>query len=76
VLVEQLNVQRLGRLVIAVVDPVGRMLHQRPEIVVQVEHQERRPLLLSRWVSLTVVVVLPEELGPLTQIMRSGSGRR
>ena len=45
--VEQLDVQRLGRLVVAVVDPVGGMLDQRPEIVVEVEHEEAQALLLE-----------------------------
>ena len=45
--VEQLDVQRLGRFEIAVVDPVGRMLDERPEIIVEVQHQELQPLLLQ-----------------------------
>jgi len=40
VAVEQLDIQRFGGLVVAVVDPVGRMLDQRPEIVIEVEHEE------------------------------------
>ena len=62
--VQQLDIQRFGRFVIAIVDPIGRMLDQRPEIIVEVQHQEPQPLLLDRSVSFTVVVVLPEELGP------------
>jgi len=46
VLVQQLKIQRLGRLVVPVVDPIGRMLDQRPEVVVQVQHQEAQALLL------------------------------
>ena len=45
--VEQLDVQRFGRLVVAVVDPVGGMLDERPEIVVQVEHEKAQALLLQ-----------------------------
>ena len=47
VLVQQLNVERLGRLVIPVVDPVGRMFDQRPEIIVEVQHQKSQALLFQ-----------------------------
>jgi len=47
VLVQELDVQRLGRFVIAIVDPIGRMLHERPEIIVEVQHQEAQALLLQ-----------------------------
>ena len=39
-LVQQLDVERLRGFVIPVVDPVGGMLDERPEIVVEVEHQK------------------------------------
>ncbi len=44
-LIEQLNVQRLRRFVVAVVNPIGRMLHQRPEIIIEVQHEKTQPLL-------------------------------
>ena len=44
VLIQQLNVQRFRRFVIPVIDPVGRMLDQRPEIVIKVEHQKTQAL--------------------------------
>ena len=43
-LVQQLDVQRFRRLIVPVVDPVGRMFDQRPEIIVEVEHQEPQAL--------------------------------
>jgi len=46
------------------------MLDERPEIIVEIKHEKTQPLFFQRSVSLTVVVVLPEELGPLTHIMR------
>ena len=43
-LIQQLDVQRFRRLVVPVIDPVGRMLDQRPEIVVEIEHQKPETL--------------------------------
>ena len=45
--VEQLDVERLRGFVIAIVDPIGGMLDQRPEIIVEIEHQEAQALLLQ-----------------------------
>ena len=39
-LVEQLKIKGFGRLKIPVVNPVGGMFDERPEIVVQVEHEK------------------------------------
>src|ERR1051325_2365199 len=47
VAVEQLNIQGFGRFVVAIVDPVCRMFHQRPKIVVEVEHEKTQPLFLQ-----------------------------
>ena len=43
-LVEQLDVQRFRRFEVTVVDPVGRMLDQGPEIIVEIEHEEPQAL--------------------------------
>src|ERR1041385_88694 len=45
--IEQLDVQCFRRFVVAVVDPIGGMLDKRPEIVVEVEHEETQALFLQ-----------------------------
>ncbi len=47
VLVQELDVQGFGRFVIAIVDPIGRMFHERPKIIVEVQHQETQALFLK-----------------------------
>jgi len=38
--IQKLDVECLWCLVVAVVDPIGRMLDQRPEVIIEVEHEE------------------------------------
>src|SRR5436305_1308757 len=45
--IEQLDVEGFRSFVVAVIDPIGRMLDQRPKIVVEVEHQKTQTLLLE-----------------------------
>src|SRR5690348_9319153 len=45
--IEQLDVESFRRLVVAIVDPIGRVLNERPKIVVEVEHEKTQPLFLE-----------------------------
>ncbi len=46
-LIEQLNVERFRGFVIPIIYPVGWVLDQRPEIVVQVEHEKTQTSFLQ-----------------------------
>ena len=46
-LIQELDVERFGRFIIAIVNPVGRVLDQGPKIIVKVKHQKAKPLFLE-----------------------------